>query len=353
MKIMQCSNCNRYIFNSDKCIHCNIDAKKEEIIELKVNGNATDRLKYIEVMIEGKKFKNAIDEIEKVVEWLPEVSYIFWLKVLAKNKCSNVREVIGKGVELGDDPDFYKALKLSKDVEHEIYLDIQKTLLSLKNMFRESIVEQLNREKRETGIVEETNRFDQMLKDCTKELLNEWTKFDDIETRINLLYKNIQLSLNEHLSALKDCEKKSEKLYNKLPNINRLKNGSFDSDKFDLMRISEETIYSCEIEAGCLTSFFEMEKNEIEGYIENHPWISEIRELEVLRDEKKEDIEAYIREIKNCKSRMGKIISQVHEIEDKYNAVLSSLDRYSFKAAIDILGEDSIDKIYKKCGVYI
>ena len=56
---------------------------------------------------------------------MPNLAGIFWLRLLAKNKCSFAAELIEKGFNCEDDADLCNALAFSTEAEHSIYLDIQ------------------------------------------------------------------------------------------------------------------------------------------------------------------------------------------------------------------------------------
>ena len=133
MQIVKCTKCGKYIHKAEKCFHCVNTKGFDEIASTAVHENVAQDYMHMGVLIENKKYDDAIALSYTILEWMPNLAGVFWLRLLAKNKCSSAIDLISKGFPCDEDSDFCNALAFSTGEEHSAYQDIQKVISEIRS----------------------------------------------------------------------------------------------------------------------------------------------------------------------------------------------------------------------------
>lgn len=77
MKIVRCPKCGKYIHKAVKCFHCGNTAGFEEISGSDVHENITQEYARMDILIEDKKYDEAIALSYTILEWMPNLAGVF------------------------------------------------------------------------------------------------------------------------------------------------------------------------------------------------------------------------------------------------------------------------------------
>lgn len=94
MKIVRCPKCGKYIHKAVKCFHCGNTAGFEEISGSDVHENITQEYARMDILIEDKKYDEAIALSYTILEWMPNLAGVFWFRLLARYKCSTAMDQV-------------------------------------------------------------------------------------------------------------------------------------------------------------------------------------------------------------------------------------------------------------------
>ena len=145
MKIVVCPNCGRKIHAADKCLFCGNDNGFQEISgNDKIHENVFDEYGMLEDLLKKRAFDEMIEKSRIVLRWMPTKSDIFWLRVLAKSKCTNDAELVQRGIRFDESADYYNAQKYASPDEQEVYVAVYELVQilapeSVKEQYRQMI----------------------------------------------------------------------------------------------------------------------------------------------------------------------------------------------------------------------
>ena len=131
MKIVKCPKCGKYLHKATRCLFCGNTSDFQEIPEEVVHKNIGTDYAHVDFLVESKKYDEAMELSYKVIEWMPNLAGIFWLRLLAKNKCSNDADLIIKGFDCEQDSDYCNALRFAKGEARQAYSAIGDAVKSL------------------------------------------------------------------------------------------------------------------------------------------------------------------------------------------------------------------------------
>ena len=202
MKIVKCNKCNKYIFKANKCFRCGNNMGFEDIISPCICENVINEYSKLEFFLNNKNFDKAISVSHTVIEWMPRFASVFWMRLLAKNRCVCVEELIERGFNCEEDADFINAIKFSTGIEHDIYLDIKKIMILMrKELEREILIHEYDC-KMKTNIMQIKNNMQEEIDKKRNKLFLLWAELERIEQDLFILEKDCSLLSKEYIDTL-------------------------------------------------------------------------------------------------------------------------------------------------------
>ena len=140
MKIMKCTKCKKHLHKASKCFYCGNAMGLNEAEMPTIHENVVAEYARVETLVESKKFAEALQLSHTVIEWMPNLAGIFWLRLLARNKCTTAVELIQKGFNCEEDADFCNAMTFATGAERKAYQDIRNIVLASQKALRTEIL---------------------------------------------------------------------------------------------------------------------------------------------------------------------------------------------------------------------
>lgn len=336
MKIVKCSKCGKYIHKDIKCLHCGNSDGFTDVESPSLHENATAEFARVEALLESKKFNDAITLSHTVLEWMPNFSAIFWLRLLARNKCTSALELISKGFSCEDDADFCNALSFSSGAEHNTYLDVQSMVKSIRNALKKEIMLHEHNCKVKTNILEIQEKMHGTMDTKRQTLFSLWSDLQETERKLYSIEMDCRLLVKEHQTVLEAALQKTDLL------------------KTETLRLEEctiESLHAYQVKLGNFLQQSEQAKAAIESMRKQHPWIKAFSDLVSQRDAQIGSIKAEISSLKKYESSVQETLSKIDEIEKRHKRAFQATEKYCFYDAAALLGTASFNRVLREAGL--
>lgn len=331
MRIVKCLKCGNYIHKTDKCFFCgNVDGFGEIEMPI-VHKNVLEEYLQVESFVKNRKFKEAISSSYKVIEWMPDLSGIFWFRFLAKNKCVSASEVIKKGSCCEEDADFCNALMFSTASEHSAYLNIQKAMEIVKTVLKGAVCKHEYDCKTRTGVLGIKRTIDSEISDRREKIFSLWSDLVGMECKLQALEMDCDLVSKEHREVLKKSEVAATVL---LKEVSLLK------------ECTAKEHYKYGIKMQNIVKQSGEAKKILDDYEKQYPCIREFNEMLSKRNWQVQCIEKELVSLKQYEDFVRKTLMEIDEIEKIHKKVFLEVEKYNFQAAVDLLGNDRFEQIF-------
>lgn len=338
MKIVRCPKCGKYIHKADSCFHCGNSMNFDDIDIPQIHENVLAEFSKIESLIESKRFDEAYSLSHKVIEWMPNFSGIFWLRLLAKNKCTSTSELIEKGFNCEDDSDLNNALTFSTGVEHSVYVDIQDMVNAAKKALKEEIAIHEYNCKMKTDVLQIKKNMKNETDSRKQRLFSLWSDLERTEQALYSLEMDCRLLSKEHSEALDKAV------------------FSASSIKVEVYRLEEctaEDLHKYQVKIGNILQLSEQAKAALESMKKKHPWIHDFNDLVKKRDEQVRLIGAEISSLRSYEAIIQQTLDEIDRIEERHRKANRAVEAYDFLDAANLLGKDCYNKILHNIGLGI
>ena len=125
MIITKCNKCGELMHKADKCFVCgNASDFTKTVSTSTIHENVRDEYEKLERLVKIGEFTEALTLSNLILEWMPNCSEIFWLRLLAKNGCSTDEALIRKGVSYGDSADYHNAVIFASQTQKKVYSSV-------------------------------------------------------------------------------------------------------------------------------------------------------------------------------------------------------------------------------------
>ncbi len=338
MKIVKCQKCGNYIPKAVKCYHCGNSTDFSETEEIAVHKNVAKDYVRMSELIEERKFDDAINLSHKILEWMPNLAGVFWLRLLAKNKCSTAAELITRGFPCDDDADLINALRFSSGEERIAYENIQKTVISIRGMLLTDISDHEYRCKSATNILEIREGFSEEIEKRKKKLFNIWSDLKEIEHALYALQTDCRLLAKERQLELEQAVQEAVAI-------------KAEMDKMKDVDCTSERLYALQVRLGSILARSNSSREAIESMKNQHAWVAEFSEQISRRDQQIELINSEIVSLAAYEKKVQETISEIESIENKHKKARISADRYDFSPAASLIGTNEFEQILRASGV--
>lgn len=339
MKIVVCPNCGRKIHAADKCLFCGNDNGFQEISgNDKIHENVFDEYGMLEDLLKKRAFDEMIEKSRIVLRWMPTKSDIFWLRVLAKSKCTNDAELVQRGIRFDESADYYNAQKYASPDEQEVYVAVYELVGKIQNEFQKAVTVHEYEEKKATPIVRTQLEFEEELSRRRRKLFDLWSEIEKIEQEMTTIEQNCRLLISEHIDTLNSAKTEATYIKNQSYKLNECRN---------------EELHSYQVRLGNILSQSDRSKNEVEAMKKQHPWVSQFAELEKKRNQLCGTVSSELSDLKSYKSRIQSTVSEIERIEKRHQLAGRTLAGYDFQSMYSLLGARKYEEVLRISGLAV
>ena len=332
MKIVKCSKCKKFIHKTGRCVFCGNTMGFDEVEMPAIHENATVDYSRVESMVEGKKFSEARTLSHAVIEWAPNLPGIFWLRLLAKNKCTTTAELIQKGFNCEADADFCNALSFSSGAEREVYQDVRNMVLTARNKLKAEVLDHEYQCKMKTSILQIKKNMPSELETRKKRLFTLWSELEKIEQSMYTLEKDCILLSKEHRDALEEACRAASTLKNEI---------------YRLEECTAEKLHGYQVRIGSILQQSEQAKDAMESMKTQHPWVNSFNDLLKRREEQVRMISSEIASLRNYEATVQQTLEEIDRIEQKHRTTIRAVEAFDFQDAANLLGNDRYSSVLR------
>lgn len=335
MKIVKCPKCGKNIHKANRCFHCGNTTGFSDVDMPRVHENVAAEYAKAESLVKSKRFDEALSLSHVVIEWMPNFAAIFWLRLLAKNKCICAAELIEKGFDCEDDADLCNALKFSMGAEHSAYLDIQNMVIAARKVIKEEIAKHAYDCKMMTNILQIKKTMQGEIDSRKKKLFSLWSDLEETEYALYTLEMDCRLLSKEHTEAL---DKAAD---------------AASSTKTEVYRLEEctaEELHKYQVKIGTILDQSKQAKVDLENMKKQHPRIHEFNNLLKKRDEQVCLISEEISSLRSYEVTIQQTLDEIDGIEAQHRKAMREVEAYNFLDAAHLLGKDCYSKILRSVG---
>lgn len=336
MKIVKCSKCKKFIHKTDKCLHCGNTMGFEETEMPVLHENAAAEYSRVKSLVEDKKFSEALTLSRSVIEWMPNLPGIFWLRLLAKNKCTNAAELIQKGFNCKEDADFCNAMAFSTGTEHNAYQDIQNIVLATQSALKAEISNHEYQCKMKTNILQIKKTMKGEVDSRKKKLFVLWAELEATEHSMYTLEKDCILLSKEHSDALDKAAQAASSIKN---------------ETYRLEECTAENLHKYQVKIGNILQQSEQAKDAVESMKKQHPWVKSFNDLIKKRDEQVRQITNEITSLKTYEATVQQTLDEIDRIEQRHRTAIRAVESFDFVDAANLLGKDSYNTVLRGIGL--
>ncbi len=337
MIITKCEKCGELMHKADRCFFCGNTAGFGRVENtFTVHENVKDEYELLERLVKNEKYDEAIKLSKQVLEWMPSCSDVFWLRLLAKNRCNNDEALIRKGVDCESSADYQNALMFADETQRKVYTSVALKIATVKDVLCKYITEHEYSEKGSTSIVQYQSEYPTELAAYRTKLFELWKELKDIESYIAAVENDCLLLVNEHKETLVQASSDAAKI---------------KVDVYKMEQCTEESLHKYQIQFGNLLHQSEQAKTAIDSMRRQHPWIDSYNTLVKKRDEVVAKINSEINSLKSYENRVRATVSEIEKIEARHSSAQVSVARYRFSEVRNLLGENLFTSAFSVAGL--
>ena len=315
----------------DRCYHCGSTTGFDEVVQVPVHENITAEYARMNMLVENRKFDEAIALSYLVLEWMPNLAGAFWLRLLARKQCSTAFELIRKGFPCNDDPDFCNALCFSSDEEHCAYVDIRNMVSEGRSALMKAVADHETKCKAKTNIMQVKRTMQGEIDARKQKLFSLWSDLEDLEHSLYILEMDCQLLIKEHQTTLERSVQSA---------------AAIKTEAYKLEECSEEMLHSFQVKMGYVLQLSEQAKDAIESMRKQHPWVKNFSELVTKRNQLVKAINSEVSALTSYQRTVQQILSEIERIEGRHKTALRAAENYDFTDAASLLESDIFSQIF-------
>lgn len=332
MKIIRCLNCGRLVHEETLCLFCGNSITGKSISSAAVHENAQTSFSLAESLVLQKRFDEALVTLNEVMKWSPNCSEVHWLRLLARNCCTNDRELFYSGVCVIGTPDHETALRYASEEEKQVYTSVgnscaalRKTLLDMIRSRNKSVIENLN-------LTETLSQLRKFISEKQITLLSAWQELRKCEQEMKLLENEGEYFIHECKITTQAVRDSSMQIRQNLENTSE---------------INREQYFKYKLKLESLQKTADAAKDEYYRLRSQHPSVAAFAELCQKRSELKTTIESILEEIKEYENKIEAVISQMNSAEEDCRILLQTAEEGNYRQVISVLGQNNFDRAVK------
>ena len=334
MKVIKCKSCGKPIhFGScfdNACIFCGVTNTTSE--DSSSETHISRLSKKGEGHLRNREFTKALSVYDEAVYLYPNVSSLYWGRLLAKHSCSSDIELIQKGIDLRNAPDYRVALHLASEEEAQCYT----TIKTIRDSVATELVSELQKLEYKsllaTGVIEKQPEYAKRIAELRERLTLQIGKLDENERDIRNTATDCNSLVESEKTRLSQFVLKAERIKTEIASKSEVTKVAFD----DYVKSLEQYKTLCQAEADLIKSK------------SNVPAFSRIKSYQKTQGDLERDINATIDEIKRVSSDQSRLLTSITQIKDKHKIARTDLEKGSFIRAIALVGKDSFTRIVTK-----
>ena len=335
MNIVQCPQCGAYIHQAELCFHCGAHILLPDNPVPAIHENAIENYLRMDRFLQAKKFSQVIILSFDVLQWEPEFSDAFRLRLLARHEKTSVLELLSEGFSCESDADYLNALKFSSGAERTAYEDLGTAVRAV----RENLIRVLNQSehqsKMETDVIQIRRDAAAEIEDRKRKVFGLWSEMQQTEQAMLTLEADMRLSAKEYAMDLQASKKRAD---------------SICQEVRQLSECAEERRRRIQVRLSGIMGLLEQAQKSA-AQLKDGPLVRQYSSLKERRDQLSQQIAEELDDLKAYKPYLEETIQKITEIETRYSQARRETETYRFSSAAALLGSYAYRRILSDSGI--
>lgn len=332
MGAIKCNACQKAIHIGKNfgtsCIFC---GSVNTLPNLNVSEDLQEYLNRITGFIKDGKFGDAIEACNNSIEAFPNISELYWLRMLAHYNCKNDVELIQQGINIKNDPDFTCCVHFADGLEKDCLKELCKVREAIISDINQALATTERKEKIATGIRDLKQKAESELAQLRDDLRKQIAELDTAEKEVRDAFFDCSVLISSQKQRFNTFLGKAEQ----------------NKKQIDSKReMTENEKVAFEI---ILDKFIAAATTEFNGLkAEKEPCFNRYKQAKVKQDKIVNEINKINNQISHIYGEQRDIINAVSEISRKYADAMAQIDSDSLSSAATLIGRSTLTEIIKK-----
>lgn len=335
MKIIKCPNCGHYIHDAEVCFHCGSKEGFQLADSPQPHPRAAANLRRAEDALKAERFDEVAECADRALEWMPDAADVFWLRLLARKKCTSALALLSKGFAWHEDPDFCRALECSAGAEQSVYTDIRETAQRIQTALVAAIADSRCRIKANARLPELEAQVRQDVELQQQTIFSLWSQLRDTEQKMHAVAFNCEQMAEEPWAQLRQATKSMDNILLQVAGMTECSREEFES-------------YQAELEQLRLQS--ERGRQAIADLMQ-HPIIQTFAELTARQQQQLQAVEQALEVLQNALPKAQETAQKVEHLELAHSRVLQAVKVGKFMEAVGLLGGKGYRQVLQAAGL--
>lgn len=330
MMVCKCNSCGNYIHiekgNEQKCIYCDSPIEIEEM-----NDDTYVGMRIGECEKELGNLK-ALELYDECIEKFPNVSRLYWGRMLARHSCKIDRQLLSHGINFLKDPDYMLACYFATDEERSCYEKLANCRDWMLSLILSELVLSEKSQIRQTDIEKVQTETASEIEKLRVELEHKMAELDFIEKQIRDLQTDCMVNVISNRGAIDYTVDSIDKYKTQINSQKEIEN-----DEYKRLTVELEKLFYI-----CVSANTDIKNTQ---YSDNYQLLQQLQQDQVVAQRNVDDV---ISQIEEVDERMRNIISKVIVIRDKHRKASDMARSTSFADASSLLGSEKMNVILVK-----
>lgn len=327
-----CEQCNKPTdvlhYDHTKCIHCGKSLSKK-ILKTSISSTVLT----VFTCLKERDFDKVIVLCDNYIESDDNsTSDIYWMRMLASNRCINDFELVKQGINIRNNIDKIKAYLYANELEkHTINI-----LLRIFDDTQRCLKSELHRKK---IALQKQLKMDSVQKRNTSNIFSIMTQYHNKLTELSKIEQEMMVVYNCLESAKRNCKSRVEQSHINMERLLETLN------KISTLTVGQYNIHNETILKNTTVSNFECWRLEWGNYAMH----AEYKELLEKHTDTLEELKMLLNGINNYQNEISSIIKEYDNIENHYQVLIDELDAYKWDNIQKFIDAEKYAEIVSNC----
>ena len=329
MRIVKCAHCGRLVHGEKVCFFCGNEPGGAVISEAEVHENAREPFASAQALVAQGSFDEAEAALCEVMKWSPNSPEVHWLRLLARSRCRNDRELFFSGTGIAESPDYETAQRYASQDEKQVYSEIENASSALKKTLADMI------SRRNAAIIEKL-KLPEVLSTTHTAIGEKQNRLLSLWQELRKCEQELKLNEIEGLYYIHECRCNMVSARDEAAKIR--------SDLENTAEMGRKEYFTYKLKLESLKRTAEAAKDEFYRLKSQHPSVAASAELMKKRDSLKSAIDAELAEVKKYEQKIQAVISDMNTKKRDGNILLEQARAGSYEQIKGVIGQSNFDR---------
>lgn len=309
MKIVTCAKCGKEIHRAERCCYCGGTDFLPTGHQVWVHENVETEYDLLEELLRQKEFSQVVDLTHIVLAWTPRCAEAYWMRLLARNGCTDDRQLILLGVDLENDGDYFNATRYGDDLENRVYETVCSYRDDLEGKLIETMENHYREKRRALDLPGCRDALVRLVEGEQDRIMNLCARLWELELEISHLDQMVRLAAEPQREAVTLAKRRLEEIRR---DINQMKTWN------------EITYQKIQIRLGEALELYGQSAAVLEQMSQDHPWGERYRELLKEKKRIRNDLTDYRKKLEAAQQKGAKAVEQFRALEKEEDELFDS-----------------------------